>query len=92
VTSKLQITLPKVIADRYGISPGDHIDWAVAGDTIRVIPARSQRPPSTVAARLRLFDRATEREASREGGRRVGPAVRSRGWTREQLYDRGRSR
>ncbi|MEK7258043.1 MAG: SUMF1/EgtB/PvdO family nonheme iron enzyme, partial [Bacteroidota bacterium] len=27
VTSKLQVTVPKIIADQYGIRPGDEIEW-----------------------------------------------------------------
>ncbi len=41
VTSKLQVTVPKAIADRYGIRPGDEIEWVAAGDTIRVLPPNS---------------------------------------------------
>ena len=42
VTSKLQLTVPKAIADRYGIRPGDELDWVPAGDAIRVIPPNAQ--------------------------------------------------
>ena len=31
VTSKLQVTVPKAIADHYGIRPGDEIQWIPAG-------------------------------------------------------------
>ena len=34
VTSKLQVTVPKAIAEQYSIRPGDEIDWAPAGDVI----------------------------------------------------------
>ena len=27
VTSKFQVTVPKTIADRYSIGPGDEIEW-----------------------------------------------------------------
>ena len=37
VTSRFQVTMPKKIADRYAIRPGDEIDWVAAGDVIRVI-------------------------------------------------------
>ncbi len=33
VTSKYQVTVPKAIAQKYGIRPGDDIDWVAAGDT-----------------------------------------------------------
>jgi AbrB family looped-hinge helix DNA binding protein len=35
VTSKYQVTLPRAIADRYDIHPGDRIDWVAAGEVIR---------------------------------------------------------
>jgi len=38
VTSKYQVTVPKKIAERYSIRPGDDIDWVAAGEVIRVIP------------------------------------------------------
>jgi AbrB family looped-hinge helix DNA binding protein len=91
VTSKLQVTLPKAIADRYGIQPGDDIDWEPAGDSIRVVPARAAQ--ADVQQRLRLFDAATRRIAS--GSRKPASRARTqvgRGWTREELYDRGRAR
>ena len=45
VTSKLQVTLPKTIADRYGIQPGDEIEWSAAGCD----PNRPGRPRDTPA-------------------------------------------
>jgi AbrB family looped-hinge helix DNA binding protein len=47
VTSKLQVTLPKAIAERFNIKPGDQIEWEAAGETIRVVPAR-KRTKSTI--------------------------------------------
>ena len=90
VTSKLQVTLPKVLARQYGIEPGDEIAWEAAGEVIRVIPAGTG-PARDVAHRLRLFDQATERQGMRQKttGRR---RARSRGWTRDELYRRGRPR
>ncbi len=35
VTSKLQVTIPKVIAEQYGIKPGDEIEFVPAGEVIR---------------------------------------------------------
>jgi AbrB family looped-hinge helix DNA binding protein len=90
VTSKFQVTVPKAIADRYSIRPGDEIEWAPAGDTIRVVPSRTQTPCEYPAARLRLFDQATKRHRQRSGPRKQ--ASRDRGWTREDLYQNGRSR
>jgi len=89
VTSKLQVTVPKALAERYEIEPGDEIAWEAAGDAIRVVPAR-RRPPDA-ASRLRLFDQATARQRERQRGVRAVRAA-ERGWTREDLYLRGRPR
>ncbi len=92
VTSKLQVTIPKKVADRYGIRPGDEIEWVPAGDSIRVVPApRKTGEPVDVARRLELFDRATARQQRRQEENPPEPAD-VRGWTREDLYDRGRPR
>ena len=89
MTSKLQVTIPKALADRYGMRPGDEIDWEAAGDALRVTPHR--RPARTdPAQRLRRFDRATERLRRRRPAKAGAGA--SRGWTREELYERARSR
>ena len=96
VTSKLQVTLPKAVAKQLGINPGDEIDWEVAGEALRVIPARKRRrEKSDVQARLRLFDQATRRQQKR--GSMIAPALLEtakygRGWTREDLYSRGNQR
>jgi len=89
VTSKLQVTVPKALAERYGIDPGDEIEWEAAGDVIRVVPGR--RPAPDVTARVKLFDQATARQRARERARSL-PAAGGRGWTREELYERGRPR
>lgn len=90
VTSKLQVTVPKAVADRYGIEPGDEITWEAAGDAIRVVPGRKRAAPDPVI-RLRRFDQATERQRARQAGHEAEPGG-DRGWTREELYDRGRAR
>jgi AbrB family looped-hinge helix DNA binding protein len=91
VTSKLQVTVPKAIAERYGIRPGDEISWVPAGDIIRVVPSRPRPAAVDREAKLRLFDQATERQRRRSAKRKtVQP--RERGWTREDLYQRGRPR
>jgi len=91
VTSKYQVTVPKAIADQYGIRPGDQIDWAPAGDVIRVIPSGKQLSSEDRASKLRLFDQATERHRRRRSAR-PAPRPGERGWRREDLYGRGRSR
>jgi AbrB family looped-hinge helix DNA binding protein len=91
VTSKLQLTVPKVIAERFGIRPGDELQWTVVGETIRVIPAgkgKGGQETRTVKERLELFDQATQRLRRRQA--RIGKAPRpaDRGWKREDLYGR----
>ena len=89
VTSKLQVTIPKAVADRYGIEPGAEIAFEPAGDVIRVVPQR--RSIRGTRERVKLFEQALARQREREAGR-VFPEVQDRGWTREDLYDRGRAR
>ena len=91
VTSKLQVTVPKEIADRYGIRPGTEIDWIAAGETLRVVPSAANHPPVDRAEQLRLFDAATKRQEKRES-HGAAPRARDRGWKREDLYGRGLSR
>ena len=89
MTSKLQVTVPKALAERYGLAPGDEIEWEPAGDAIRVrLAGRHRGDPAT---RLRLFDQATQRQRERDRSRKGGRAA-ERGWSREDLYDRGRPR
>jgi len=91
VTSNLQVTVPKALAERYAIRPGDEIAWEAAGDVIRVVPGR-RGPAPGAAARLRLFDKASERQRRRNRSFGARRAAAGRGWTREELYDRGRAR
>ena len=37
VTSKLQLTVPKAIADQYGIRPGDELQWIAAGEALSLL-------------------------------------------------------
>ena len=90
VTSKYQVTVPKAIAERYRIRPGDSIDWVAAGDVIRVIPPGNPDTPEDPDSRLRYFDQATDRHRRRRIATKGQP--QDRGWTREDLYGRGRSR
>lgn len=97
MTSKLQVTLPKAVAERHGIRPGDEIEWESLGDAIRVTKlARAPKPGLDVHERLRRFDQATRRQEVRNAAhRREGRETRAaegRGWSREDLYGRGRPR
>ena len=92
VTSKLQLTVPKAIADQFGIRPGDELQWTAAGEAIRVTPlGKGSRRPETRTAkeRLELFDQATKRQRRRQAkiGKTV-PRSADRGWRREDLYGR----
>ena len=91
VTGKFQITLPKALVEQCGIRVGDELDFRPIGRSIQV--ARRSVPDATRLRQERLsqFDRATKRQRARQATRPVTPA-RSRGWTREDLYDRGRTR
>jgi AbrB family looped-hinge helix DNA binding protein len=85
VSSRLQVTIPKAVADLVGIEPGDEIELIPAGDGIRIeLP---HAPMTNVRERLRIFDAATRRQRARERRearhRRRGDG---RGWTREGLY------
>ncbi len=90
VTSKLQVTVPKAIAVRYGIRPGDEVEFVAAGDVVRLEP-RGVKKALDAKTRLALFDQATVRQRQRQA---TAPAqqARGRGWTREDLYTRDRPR
>lgn len=92
VTSKLQITLPKRIAEHHGIAPGDEIEFQSAGDMIRIVPAGRQLATGLDAReRLRLFDEATLRQEKRAARLAVGDKPpKERDWKREDLYSRGK--
>ena len=91
VTSKLQVTIPKVIAGEYGIEPGDEIEFQAAGDVIRVLPPRRRHGARlSLDERLRLFDRSTARQEEREKRMQLrAESPDERGWRREDLYARG---
>lgn len=96
VTSKLQLTIPKAIAQRYHIEPGHKLDWEPAGDAIRLVPAGSQvDEEEELAFRLAIFDAATQRQQTREKETtsKSKKPPQTRGWKREDLYnDRGLTR
>lgn len=92
VTAKLQVTIPKALAIQYGIEPGDDIVWQAAGDAIRVVPATTPTKARPLEERLSLFRAMLERQRQREEGGRRRRVEKERGWTREELYDRGRPR
>lgn len=91
VTSKLQVTIPKALADRYGIRPGDEIVWEAVGNMLRVVPAGRGVPKLELDERVRLFEASRERQRRREAEEEPRPMSTHRGWTREELYERGSS-
>ena len=92
VTSKFQLTVPKLIADQYDIRVGDELEWVPAGETIRVIPP-GRHPGNeaclSVTEKLELFDKATERQRRRNRSLKLKPDGGNRGWRRQDLYTRG---
>ena len=86
VTRKYQVSVPKALADRFGIRPGDDLRWEASGENLRVIPARARARRLSTTERLRAFDETTRRIEERMSARAAGRA-HDRGWTREELYD-----
>jgi AbrB family looped-hinge helix DNA binding protein len=91
VTGKLQITLPKALADRCGIRVGDELELRAMGRSIQIDRRATRDAARLCRDRLMQFDQATTRQRARDRRTRLSPA-RSRGWTREELYVRGRPR
>jgi AbrB family looped-hinge helix DNA binding protein len=89
VTGKFQLTLPKALAEAAGIRVGDELDVERVGTRLE-LKVRSAGDVSPEAARLAHFDRASARRRKR-GFARAGFTA-GRGWTREELYRRGRAR
>lgn len=98
VTSKLQVTIPKAVADTHRIKPGTNLVFESVGDVIRIRLVSARVPPNDLAGRLAAFDLATQRQVERNKRLRAeSPEVfvgsgGSRDWSREDLYDRGMPR
>ena len=88
LTSKYQLTLPRAIARRIGLTPGDEIDCEAAGDMVRVKPKVVSRTEGfSITDRMVLFDLASERIRHRaHSGLATGENARD--WTRDDLYER----
>lgn len=91
VTGKFQITLPKRLVDAYGIRVGDEVELVAAGESIAIRPAGAAVAALSPEERLRQFDEATRRQEARQRETSYGSS-KDRGWTREELYERGRTR
>lgn len=99
VTSKLQLTVPKAIADQYGIRPGDELLWVPAGDAIRLISEKAgarQTRVQSVEERLQLFREMIGRQRRREANARrrksATPAQNQAQGPRPHEIERGWSR
>lgn len=90
VTSNYHVRLPKAIVEKYNIQPGDNLDLVAAGRVIRVAPRNGETIAGDLESRLRPFDQATGR-LRRRSKKRHPQRASNRGWTREDLYTRGRS-
>jgi AbrB family looped-hinge helix DNA binding protein len=96
ITSKLQVTIPKAVAQAYHLGPGSEVVFEPAGDSIRVRrPCRSEPDAKDGSQqwKLKLFDASTARQDARNhralsalGG---ANGTKKRGWTRDELYTRG---
>lgn len=91
VTSKLQITLPKRIAEQYGIKPGDVIEFVPRAGGIQIVPAGAgSEPKLSPEERVRLFRESMKRADRRADALGVEPKNNEseRDFTREALYTR----
>jgi AbrB family looped-hinge helix DNA binding protein len=92
ITSKLQVTIPKQLADLYNLRAGDDVEFVAAGPVIRLVPPSLRKQNLLpLEERLRIFDDATARQDEIDATfpRPEGALPVDRGWTREELYDRG---
>ena len=97
VTSKLQVTIPKAIATAHHIEPGCQLIFESAGECIRLrsMSRGEVDPVDDPGWRLRLFEEASGRQEGRNRRfrrKQSGSKSGARGWSREDLYDRGSSR
>ena len=88
VTSKLQVTLPKAIADSHNIRPGSEIQFESGIDCIRIVVGKS-RIELPLEEKLRLLSEARKRQQLRNKNFRRPTKAAQRGWRRDDLYERG---
>jgi AbrB family looped-hinge helix DNA binding protein len=88
VTGKFQITLPKRLVDAFGIRVGDEVELVAAGEAIAIVPASAAKLRLSREERLQQFDQATQRQGQRSLP--VAAESEGRGWSRDELYNRGR--
>ena len=88
VTSKLQVTLPKAIADAHNIRPGSEIQFESGIDCIRIVVGKS-RSELSLEEKLRLLKEARIRQQLRNKKFRRPNKPLKRDWRRDDLYERG---
>jgi AbrB family looped-hinge helix DNA binding protein len=91
VTSNLQLTIPKAVADQYRIRPGDEVELVPSGGFIRMMPPSGLGEDLTVDERVRLFEQMMEHHRHRQRSQSKAPRAKAqaeadRGWKREDLY------
>ena len=91
VTGKFRITLPKALVDQCGIRVGDELELRPIGRSIQIDRRSTPGGSHLRSDRLAHFDRATTRQRARERTMSL-VQTRARGWTREELYVRDRTR
>ena len=89
MTSKLQVTLPKPLAEQLGVRPGDEFDWEVSARALHIVP-RGASSGLAAVDRAARFRASVERQLRLQAERGVVPQKEAdRGWTRDELYDLG---
>jgi bifunctional DNA-binding transcriptional regulator/antitoxin component of YhaV-PrlF toxin-antitoxin module len=93
LAADLQVTIPKALAERFDLRPGDEVEWVPREEGLQVMPM-VRRPLRSPEERLALFEQILERQRARDARRAAEPPAsdEGRGWTREDLYDRARPR
>jgi bifunctional DNA-binding transcriptional regulator/antitoxin component of YhaV-PrlF toxin-antitoxin module len=93
LAADLQVTVPKTLAEKFDLRPGDEVEWIPREDGLQMMPI-VRRPLRNAEERRARFEQILERQRSREAQRAKEPPAldEDRGWTREDLYDRARPR
>jgi len=86
VTSRLRVAIPKALAMRYGIRPGDEARWEATGRGPLLVAGAAIRPDLTPSERLASLREFLGRHAVRQRGKKWR-GTENRGWTREDLYE-----
>ncbi|HEY0789785.1 MAG TPA: AbrB/MazE/SpoVT family DNA-binding domain-containing protein [Chthoniobacterales bacterium] len=88
VTSKLQITVPKAVADAHALRTGSEVQFESAVDCIRLVVGK-ERPGLSREEKLRLLRESRERQNARNARWNSVQTPADRGWKREDLHERG---